>query len=139
MPELDTHDLVIPFGKHKGERLTRLPVSYLKWLMNVSWNVGDYNERWGRLAKAEFERRGNTAPQIELSGHAIDKASLRVRAIWHETALNAEEGLYSWLQRIALEALEKGERLEGGKIKYQGMKFVIEQGEEYPFLKTIMQ
>lgn len=41
--------------------------------------------------------------------------------------------------RITMEAREKGERLENGKIKYLGMKLVIEEGEEYPVLKTVMR
>lgn len=48
------------------------------------------------------------------------------------------KGIYSWLMRVTLEAIDKGERLESGKIKYLGMKFVIAQGEEFPCLKTIM-
>lgn len=89
-------------------------------------------------AKAEFDRRGDTMPKVELSGHAIDNASLRVRKIWHETR-GKDEGLYSWLQRVTLEAIDKGEVLESGKIKYLGMKFVIAEGAEFPVLKTIMK
>jgi hypothetical protein len=47
--------------------------------------------------------------------------------------------LYSWLQRVTLEAIEKGEKLENGKIKYLGMKLVVAQGAEFPTLKTIMR
>jgi hypothetical protein len=133
MAFIDTHGIKLTFGKHEGKLLTRVPVSYLRWLANEKGMDPD----WKALAKAEHERRGNTFPSVELSGHAIDKASLRVRRIWHEDRAE-EEGLYSWLMRVTLEAIEKGERLESGKIKYLGMKFVIEQGEEYPVLKTIM-
>jgi hypothetical protein len=129
--QLNTHGVVINYGRHKGELVTRLPVSYLRWMINEKAPMWEY-------AKAEFDRRGDTMPKIELSGHAIDNASLRVRKIWHETKLE-NEGLYSWLQRVTLEAIERGERLESGKIKYLRMKFVIEQGEEYPVLKTIMR
>lgn len=128
---IDTHGLTIDFGKHKGELFTRLPVSYLRWMVN------ERSKQW-EIAQAEFERRGDTMPQVELSGHAIDRASLRVRKIWHETR-NDDEGLYSWLQRMTLEALEHGERLDGGKIKYRGMKLAIAEGSEFPILKTIMR
>jgi len=128
---MSTHGVTIDFGKHKGELFTRLPVSYLRWMINQNTQQSD-------IAKAEFERRGDTMPTVELSGHAIDNASLRVRKIWHETKLN-DEGLYSWLMRITLEAIHNGEKLPSGKIKYLGMKFVIEQGEEFPILKTIMR
>jgi hypothetical protein len=132
---INTHGVTIEFGKHRGELYTRVPVSYLRWMLNQE----TMNPEWKALAKAEFERRGDTMPTVELTGHAIDNASLRVRKIWHETKRDKEEGLYTWLMRITLEALEKGERLETGKIKYLGMKLVIEQGTEFPILKTIMQ
>ncbi len=129
--EINTHGLTMKFGKHAGELITRVPVSYLKWMINIG--TAQCEE-----AKAEFERRGDTMPAIELSGHAIDNASLRVRKIWHETR-GKDEGLYSWLQRVTLEAIEKGEVLESGKIKFMGMKFVVSHGEEFPILKTIMR
>lgn len=132
MTELNTHGVEMTFGKHKGELITRVPISYLRWMINENAPMADY-------ARAEFERRGDTMPLVELSGHAIDNASLRVRKIWHETKMNNDEGLYSWLQRVTLEAIHNGETLPSGKIKYMGMKFVIAQGEEYPVLKTIMR
>lgn len=52
----------IPFGKYKGKRLSDLPYDYLVWLSGVSWNVGDLNEHWGRLAKGEVERRAKELP-----------------------------------------------------------------------------
>lgn len=128
---MNTHGLTIDFGKHRGELFTRLPVSYLKWMINSSTTQAD-------IAKAEFERRGDTLPKVELSGHAIDNASIRVRKIWHETKLNNDEGIYSWLQRMTLEALSDGQE-HNGKIKYKGMKFVIEKGKEFPVLKTVMK
>lgn len=126
------HGVVVCFGKHKGELLTRVPVSYIRWMINQRAPMWEY-------AMVEFERRGDTMPKVELSGHAIDNASIRVRKIWHETKLNNDEGIYSWLQRMTIEAIENGFRMDNGKIKYKGMKFVIEQGEEFPVLKTIMR
>ncbi|MFA5183584.1 MAG: hypothetical protein WC405_19935 [Syntrophales bacterium] len=131
---MNTHGVILTFGRHKGELLTRVPVSYLKWMLNEPQMAPN----WRDLAKAEFERRGDTLPKVEVSGHAIDKASLRVRKIWRRTALNKDEGLYSWLMRITLEAWENGEKLENGKISYLRMKLVIEPGVEFPVLKTIM-
>lgn len=128
---MNTHGVTVNFGKHKGELITRLPISYIKWMINNDTPMADY-------AKAELERRGDTLPKVEISGHAIDKASLRVRKIWHDTR-GDDEGLYSWLQRITLEAMDNGEKLNSGKIKYLGMKLVIEEGEEFPCLKTIMR
>jgi hypothetical protein len=128
---INTHGVTMEFGKHRGELMTRVPASYLKWMVNTGAQQSD-------LARAEIERRGHKLPTVELSGHAIDNASLRVRKIWHETKRD-NEGLYTWLERITVEALAQGERLESGKIKYLGMKLVVEEGEEFPVLKTIMQ
>jgi hypothetical protein len=130
---MNTHDVILDFGMHRGDRLTRVPVSYLKWMLNTE----GLKSNWRELAIAEFERRGDTMPLVELTGHAIDNASLRCRKRWHETR-GEDEGLYSWLQRVTLEALEKGERLDSGKIRYLSMKFVIAEGPEFPVLKTIM-
>ena len=134
MSEINTHNLVCDFGKHKGELWTRIPVSYLKWLVNTPARDGSTAPA---IAAAELNRRGTVTPTIEVSGHAIDRASLNCRKIWHETALNEEEGLHAWLCRMATEALEKGEKLESGKIRYSRMKFVFEDGELYPVLKTV--
>lgn len=127
---MNTHGIEITFGKHKGQLITRVPLNYLKWMINCNSQMSDY-------ARAELERRGDTLPTVELSGHAIDNASLRVRKIWHEDR-KENEGLYTWLMRVTLEALEVGE-LKNSKHHYKGMKLVIEQGEEYPVLKTIMR
>jgi hypothetical protein len=128
---INPHGQTIEFGKHKGELFTRLPVSYLKWMINEGTKQSD-------VAKAEFARRGDTMPEVELSGHAIDNASLRVRKIWHETR-GQDEGLYSWLQRITLEALKNGEQKGDDAYVYQGMKLIICEGAEFPTLKTIMR
>ncbi|MCC2615970.1 DUF3820 family protein [Aestuariibacter halophilus] len=127
---MNTHGVLVNFGKHKGQPITQVPVSYLRWMINE-------NAPMAEVARAEFERRGDTMPKVELSGHAIDNASIRVLRIWHETK-HEDEGLYSWLQRVTLEALELGE-VKNGKIHHMGMKFVIEKGEEFPVLKTIMR
>jgi len=127
---INPHGVTMDFGKHKGELITRVPVSYLRWMINEKTPQSE-------VAKAEFERRGDTMPKVELSGHAIDNASLRVRKIWHETR-NKDEGLYSWLQRMTLEAIAQGATI-GDRIHYKGMKFCIAEGEEFPTLKTIMR
>jgi hypothetical protein len=127
---INTHGMKIEFGKHSGELFTRLPVSYLRWMVN------EHTKQW-EVAKAEHERRGDTMPKIKLSGHAIDNASLRVLHLWRQDE-NENEGFYSWLSRMTLEAIEHGERRDE-KILYQGIKFVVAEGEEFPVLKTIMR
>ena len=103
---INTHGMICDFGRHKGERYTRIPVSYLKWLANTP------EHKAHEIAKAELARRGTVTPDLEVSGHAIDRASLSCRKIWHQTASSDQEGLHAWLSRVAAEALERGERLE---------------------------
>ncbi len=99
----NTHGVKLAFGKHKGELLTRAPVSYLRWMVNKKTDQAD-------LARAEIERRGSKFPEVELSGHAIDNASLRCFNNWREGCHRSEkgnhpvEGLHSWLARMTLEA-----------------------------------
>ena len=125
-----TENEVLTFGKHKGERWTRVPKSYLRWLINEG-------TQWSDKAKEEMERRGTSVThEIELSAHSIDRASLRCRTIWKRTRLNEDEGLYSWLERMAREALALcGEGQE--EVVYNGMKFCFSHGDYYPCLKSV--
>ncbi len=132
MDELNTHGLILAFGKHKGELWTRVPISYISWLANKK-----EDSEVVRIARAEQKRRGTTYPTIEISGHAIDRASFHCLYFWRRSA-NRDEGLNSWLIRKSNEAREKGE-LRDGKYVYEDMKFVFEEGEFYPTLKTIMK
>lgn len=127
---LNTHGVTMQFGKHKGELITRVPLGYLRFMINNATPQSD-------LARAELERRGGDLPSVHISGHAVDRASLRVRKIWHETR-DKDEGLHSWLCRMVGEAIDAN----GGAAEttiHKGMKLVIEPGEEYPSLKTIMR
>ncbi len=133
--EIDTHDLRINFGVHNGERVTRLPIKYLKYIIN---NFKE-NEYWRRVAEAELERRGTTTPDLEISGHAIDRASLALRWKWHDSALNEQEGLNSWLIRYSGLALASDVTGQAEKIEYDGLKFVFERSTTWPVLKTIME
>lgn len=130
MNDINTHGMVCDFGKHKGLPYTRLPVSYLKWLANT------LGHRAQDIAKAELARRGTTTPTVEVSGHAIDRASLSCRKIWHQTR-HENEGLHAWLCRMAQEALDSGVPA-GDKIAHAGMRFAFERDGEWPVLKTVM-
>ena len=83
---------------------------------------------------------------LSLSHHAVDNASNRVRGIWHNTKLKCghgysnseDEGLFSWLMRITIDALEKGEKLPSGKIRYLGMKFYVDSDDHnFPVLMSV--
>lgn len=138
---INTHGLRIDFGKHgpqdgqPGELWTRVPVGYLKWIVNEP-NMADERKE---VAQAELERRGTVTPTIEVSGHAIDRASLSLRKTWHLTAVNKDEGLHAWLCRVAAEALERGEPVGDNRIVYLGMRFAFEHGDQWPVLKTVMR
>lgn len=141
----DMHHRRVHFGKHKGELWTRVPISYLKWCANQL--RGDaYN-----LACLELERRGATSDHhdVELSGHAIDRASIRLYRNWLENRRDDTEGLHSWLARtaqtaydaLAIESFDEeseGEVMRDIETVYGGMKMVFTIGRYYPILKTIM-
>lgn len=120
----------LDFGKHKGERWTRVPISYLKWLINADTQYVD-------KAKEELERRGSVIEyDLEISGHAIDRASLKCRKQWYMYRKDKKEGIHSWLYRIAKEALE--EHGEQEEIYYCQMKLCFAFGKYYPTLKTVI-
>lgn len=125
---INTHNLTITFGKYSGERWTRLPISYLRWLANSA--AGEAKE----IAAAEIARRGTTIPStVELSGHSIDRASQIANRSWKK------DGVYSWLLRIAEEALANAPKNKKREIIFhEGFKFVFSFGEYYPTLKTVM-
>lgn len=130
---IDTHNLRVDFGKHRGERWTRIPVSYLRWVANCK-----PPHRCAEVAIAELDRRNISLENIdiEISGHAIDSASLRCRRTWHETKKRNDEGLHAWLQRICTEALDEFEPDSEGRIVWEGITLVFEEGSMFPILKT---
>lgn len=133
---VNTHNVTIEFGKHKGELWTRIPIGYLKWILN---EMSPTSEAYA-FAESELNRRGDTMPkEVEISNHAIDRASLRVRKAWHYDR-DQDEGIYSWLVRISTEALaeknQQGEQNE--RMRYKGCVLVFTYGNFYPTLKTVM-
>jgi hypothetical protein len=130
MSDIDTHKLVVDFGRHKGELWTRMPVPYLKWLINES-------SKYAPIAQAELKRRGIALTQdLDVSGHAIDRASQVLIGKWMETRL-IEEGLHGWLLRMATAARKDGKKVDA-KYLYAGMKFVFAEGDIWPTLTTVM-
>lgn len=131
MSAINTHEFRMPSGRHKGELITRVPVGYLKWMVNSGHPRGDY-------AAAELARRGTITPTLDVSsGHAIDRASIFARRVWKQTRTK-DEGLYSWLCRVAAEALQKPED-DQGRHRHLGFNFVFEKDGVWPVLKTIVQ
>ena len=130
MSDINTHNLRIEYGKYKGELWTRLPISYLKWLVNQRVQNMD-------IAEAELERRGTTGlNDMEISAHAVDRVSQYCLDIWMRKC-HYKEGLYSWLNRIANDAYPQ--RKKDNKADFLGMIFVFEEGYLYPTLKTVIK
>lgn len=128
---METHHYRMKIGRHKDELITRVPVSYLKWLANQPNHVEqDY-------AKAELARRGTVTPSIEVSGHAIDRASLSCMPIFRKSR-HDNEGLHAWLCRVGMAALQVPQK-KNGKHPYGGMLFAFAKDGEWPVLKTVMR
>jgi hypothetical protein len=103
-------------------------MSYLKWAVQVRHTYADQ-------ARAELERRGTVEPDLDVAGHAIDRASLRCRKHWHHYSEKGE-GLWTWLQRAAREAYDKGLN-EEGKVDHLGIRWTFDDLGVWPLLKTV--
>ena len=78
MAEINTHNVRIEFGKYRGELVTRLPISYLEWLINEGTHFAP-------VAEAELKRRGykpGKGKRVDITNHAIDRASIRIMGIF---------------------------------------------------------
>ncbi len=90
------------------------------------------------MARSELDRRGTVVPNIEVSGHAIDRASQQLINKWRKTAKNKNEGLHAWLVRMAEKALKYHGKKNEEKMKYKGIIFVFRRDLAIPVLKTVM-
>lgn len=115
-------------GRYQGEPITRIPVGYLRWMVNAGHSAA-------RQAAMELARRGSVLPEIEISGHAIDRASQHSLAAWRH-GRDGEEGLHAWMQRAGLEAYH---RLDASKdtIEHAGVRWIFKRGKFYPEIKTV--
>jgi hypothetical protein len=126
---INTHDFIMPIGTHRGERITRVPLGYLRWMVNERTQLAPY-------AQAELERRGSAElPKIEVTTHALDRASYFLMELW-ATDRRKNEGFASWLTRMATEALGAPIDNEGRHL-YMGRKWVFEKEKVWPVLKTV--
>ena len=136
---MNTHNLRVNFGRHQGELWTRIPIPYLKWMINARHPQAE-------IAQAEMDRRGiTTAEKMHLSGHAIDRASVRLLNCYLATRKKGKEepeGIYSWLYRIAVDAMTHGDTYtteRGDRIYQQNqIKFIFKTGEVEPTLVSLM-
>lgn len=149
--EYNTHHARIKFGKYDGELVTRMPYSYLVWGITVQhtgcvemaegW-IADFKD----VAKAEIKRRGERIPGVDVSSHAIDRISVRCLRKWRKSR-EGNEGIYTWAQRMTMEALdayvakealgEKDEKMGVITILHNNIRWVILMDLAIPILKTV--
>jgi len=124
---------VIDFGKHKTMPYSRVPVAYLRWMVNSQ------HER-SNLAEIELKRRNTVLPTMEISGHATDRASLLFLQKWR-SARTTDEGIHSWLHRTAEQAIASGNTDDKGRFIHEDMLFAFTDLEtnRWPVLKTVMK
>lgn len=128
---LDKHGrFVMQNGRHTGKPITRVPVGYLFWMVREKHTHMNY-------ALQEIQRRGSQLPDMEISGHAIDRASTYCLGVWQKTRLDDKEGLHSWLLRVSGAALINGKK-GGDGIYYLGIRFVFDYIGDWPILKTVI-
>jgi hypothetical protein len=122
----------MPVGRHKGVLFTRIPISYLQWMVQG-------NHSMAGEAASELARRGTTVPELDVSGHAIDRASTRLWRHWRRDRTD-DEGLHHWLHRVAVEAWKSRDPAKPlpETLKRRGIRFVFEVSGNWPTLKTVM-
>lgn len=132
MMSTELERVYLPCGKHAGQPITRVPVGYLRWMVQVGHRLADY-------AKHELKRRGSVLPDLEVSGHAIDRASLKLWGLFHARQ-DRDQGLNAWLTQRSTQALQYGEAIDrddsGVKLKHNGIVFVFQIDNQWPVLKT---
>jgi len=137
MEKLNTHLVELDFGKHKGQLLTRVPISYLKWFIaNKEDSRGDTEKwnRWKELFKAELSRRGvEEHDGVEVTVHAADRFFERVEKLGKKCYTRFVREAKRALNRGIVSSEEKGVLI----MEYEGFKWVFATDTEPPTLKTI--
>jgi hypothetical protein len=129
---LNTHFWKMKDGNFRGQPITRVPASHLKWMVSTNHKHADY-------ARAEMDRRGTITPDLEISGHAIDRASLHCLKIWRRDR-KPDEGLHSWLVRVAREAWDlKVPDAAPERRNHKGIRFVFRFESAWPVLLTVVK
>lgn len=128
-----TVEFRMPFGKFRGELLTKVPASYLTWMI-VQGHALSFK------AEEELERRGTPCDlKISITPHSIDRASQRMIHLWLSTQLR-DEGLYAWLSRrarAAVETVPMEQRVRSQRVEYDGIVFILEFSTLVPVLKSV--
>lgn len=126
-----TTDALLGFGRHAETPWTRVPIAYLRYLVNSRHPQAD-------RATVEIARRGSVLPTIEITGHAIDRASALFIRKWQSTR-RPDEGIHSWLHRTAETALKANQRDGQGRVLHEDMLLAFAEEDRWPILKTVMR
>lgn len=129
-PGIDLANYRMGNGRHRGELITRVPVSYLRWMVNERHQEAE-------VAAQELARRGTVFPNVDISGHAIDRASLRCLGVWRARRRDGKEGLHAWMTRAAEAAYQKLEK-DAVSVVHDGVRWVFHRGGVWPTVKTVM-
>lgn len=135
--KVDLSTYVLAWGKkHKGERIQTIRAGYLMWMIREK--AGPWE-----IAQLELDRRDIVLPKVDLSGHAIDRASQHLLPLWEKYRKKEPapyQGLRSWLAQITDKAWGDGTNAdEDGCIEMAGIKFVFEATGQWPVLKTVQR
>lgn len=130
MSTTETHHYRMKLGRYKGERLTRVPQSYLRWIVKQGDSHAEHD-----LALAELNRRGCVLPCIDISAHAIDRASQRLLKHWRKMR-EGDEGLHAWLARISMDAIAHHGKREG-QLTYRGIVFDVTPDGVWPTVRSV--
>lgn len=126
-----TAEACLGFGKYADSTWTRVPVGYLRWLVNSG-------HPQSALAEQEIKRRGTVLPTMEITGHAIDRVSSLFLNKWRVTR-QTDEGMHSWLHRVAESALRNNQRDNKGRVVFEDMVFGFAEEHRWPVLRTVMR
>ena len=74
---------------------------------------------------------------LQVSGHAVDRASMRALETW-QTYRRPAEGLYAWLRREAKTALTQPPDARGYR-HHLGLRWAFDEGDGWPVLKTVIR
>lgn len=122
----------MPSGKYAGTPISGVPPGYLRRLSATKGKLG-------AMAKLELIRRGIEAYSIEVTAHAVDRASLRLGAQWAQHS-EAGEGIHAWLGRMAEEALDKLDplkRVGNMTVSHWGIVFAFDFKFATPVLMSV--
>lgn len=78
-----TEDRVLNFGKHKNEYLSKVPESYLKWLVSHKKVLAERNRHYAVLAEKMLMACAQTAAVVAKTDNANWNE-------WHQSLKNAE-------------------------------------------------